>query len=96
MKRLSAGVIHTAKKGSEMASPNLQLTLSDEQFTLTPLPGPTALPCTSDSSCRNLASHRILSRRPDRVELLCDAHTLAWACDHGVNITTARQYDPAA
>lgn len=78
------------RESAPMSSPNLQLTLSDERSTLTPLPGHIVSACTADPACRHRATHRVLSRSPVHVELLCDDHTLVWAAERGLNITTAR------
>lgn len=80
-----------------MSSPNLQLTVTDDRTSLTPLPGHIVSPCTGDLTCRNLASHRIVTRPPASIQLLCDDHTLAWASERGLHITTAKpSYSPAA
>jgi hypothetical protein len=79
-----------------MRRPNLQLTLNEEQFSVTPLPGHLVSRCTFHWSCANVASHRVLHRTPAGVELLCDAHMLDWASDQGINVTTARAHEPAA
>ena len=73
-----------------MRSPNLALTLSGKRFSITPLPAHIVSSCTADSGCANSATHRLLSRTVCAVKLLCDAHTLAWAQQHGHSITTAR------
>jgi hypothetical protein len=80
-----------------MSSPNLQLTVTDDRTSLTPLPGHIVSACTGDPGCRNLATHRVLSRPPASPQLLCDDHTLAWAAERGLHITTAkRPFAPAA
>jgi hypothetical protein len=80
-----------------MSSPNLQLTFTDDRTSLTPLPGHIVSLCTADLACPSLASHRVLSRPPAGAQLLCDDHTLAWASERGLHITTAkRPYAPAA
>lgn len=79
-----------------MRSPNLQLTLTDEQFSLTPLPGATASPCTAGPQCQHLATHRLLSRTPAGVMLMCDEHTRQWAAEQRINVTTGTTYDSAA
>jgi hypothetical protein len=80
-----------------MRSASLQLTIANERFSITPL-SPTVAPrCTSGSSCQQLASHRLLlSRPPAGVQLLCDAHVIAWAGDNGLHVTTARFSESAA
>lgn len=80
-----------------MRSANLQLTFANERFSITPLPGNVAPKCTSGSGCQQLASHRLLfSNPPAGVELLCDAHAVAWAGDNGLSVTTARFSESAA
>jgi hypothetical protein len=80
-----------------MRSANLQLTIANERFSITPLPGNVAPKCTSGSSCQQLASHRLLSADVrGGVELLCDAHAIAWAGDNGLLVTTARFNESAA
>jgi hypothetical protein len=76
-----------------MRTTDLQLTLTDHRFSLTPLPGATACTCMSSRRCRNLASHRILSRRPAVVVLLCDDHTVEWTLNQAMNVTAPK---PAA
>jgi len=78
-----------------MASANLQLTLSEPNFTLTPLSPQTAAHCTHADGCRRLATHRLLSR-PEGVSLLCDVHTLDFAREHRSGVTTARVEESAA
>jgi hypothetical protein len=82
-----------------MRSVNLQLTRITDRFSITPLPPQVEARCTGDETCRNRASHRLLSWSPSAassVTLLCDKHAIEWAADHGLQITTARQSDPAA
>jgi hypothetical protein len=82
-----------------MRSVNLQLTRITDRFSITPLPPQVDARCTGDESCRNRATHRLLSwspSAPSEVKLLCDRHAIEWAADHGLQITTARQSDPAA
>ena len=80
-----------------MRSANLQLTIANERFSITPLPGNVAPKCTMGNSCHHLASHRLLSSdAPAGVELLCDAHAVAWASDNGLLVTTARFNESAA
>ena len=82
-----------------MRSVNLQLTRITDRFSITPLPPQVDSRCTGDESCRHRATHRLLSwspTSPSGVRLLCDAHAIEWAADHGLQITTARQNDPAA
>jgi hypothetical protein len=82
-----------------MRSVNLQLTRITDRFSMTPLPPQVDARCTGDDSCRNRATHRLLSwssPAASRVHLLCDAHAIEWAADHGLQITTARHNDPAA
>lgn len=84
-------------RGSEaMRSPNLQLTLSGSDFSMTPLPHTVDSPCNGDRSCRNRASHRLLMRPTAVVALLCDVHVLDWAAHRGHHVTTARSSDSAA
>jgi hypothetical protein len=79
-----------------MRSANLQLTIANERFSITPLPGNVAPQCTRGGSCHQLASHRLLSSNPSvGVELLCDAHAVAWAGDNGLLVTTARSESAA-
>jgi hypothetical protein len=73
-----------------MRTSSLQLTLTDHRFTLTPLPGRTACTCMSNSRCRNLASHRILSRRPAVAVLLCDDHTVEWTLGQAMSVTAPK------
>ncbi len=83
-----------------MRSVNLQLTRITDRFSITPLPPQVDARCTGGETCRNRATHRLLSWSPtaaSRVELLCDTHAIEWAADHGLQITTAtRHNDPAA
>jgi len=78
-----------------MRSANLQLTLSEPHFTLTPLSPHSISHCTHAEGCRRLATHRLLSR-PEGVALLCDVHTLAFAQEHRSGVTTARIEESAA
>jgi hypothetical protein len=81
-----------------MRSVNLQLTRITDRFSISPLPPQIDARCTHDA-CRNRASHRLLSLSPtgpSGVQLLCDAHAIEWAADHGLQITTARHNNPAA
>ena len=79
-----------------MRSLNLQLTVSGDRFSITPLPPQVESLCTSVDHCERRASHRLLwSDVPAGVELLCDSHALVWAHDHGLLITTARLGDSA-
>jgi len=80
-------------------SVNLQLTRITDRFSITPLPPQVDARCTGHETCRNRATHRLLSWSPttaSRVQLLCDSHAIEWAADHGLHITTARHRDPAA
>jgi hypothetical protein len=80
-----------------MPSPNLQLTVARDRFSITPLPAQVESCCTFGEQCRNRASHRLLrSHAVDRVTLLCDVHAIAWAHEHGLHITTARLDESAA
>jgi hypothetical protein len=82
-----------------MRSVNLQLTRITDRFSITPLPPQVDARCTAGENCRNRATHRLLSwfpAAPSTVQLLCDTHAIEWAADHGLQITTARQSDPAA
>ena len=79
-----------------MRRPNLQLTLSDDRFSVTPLPGTLVSRCTAHWTCTNVASHRVLSRAPGGVQVLCDSHMLEWASEQGISITTARVDESAA
>lgn len=79
-----------------MRSPNLQLTLSGLDFSMTPLPAAVDSPCTSEQPCRNRASHRLLFRATTVVTLLCDAHVLDWAAHRGYHVTTAARSDDSA
>ena len=80
-----------------MRAANLQLTATGDRFSLTPLPPQVVSPCTSGKNCQKLASHRLLSSQATAgVELLCNAHALAWALDHGIRITTAAPDESAA
>ena len=77
-----------------MPSTNLQLTLTRERFSITPLPAQIERRCTFSDNCQNRASHRLLlSEGFAGVELLCDTHAAAWARNHGLHITTARLAD---
>jgi hypothetical protein len=76
-----------------MRSPALQLTLTHPRFSLMPLPGRMACACMSSWSCRNLASHRITTRTPAIVVLLCDDHTIEWTLHQALSITKS---NPAA
>jgi hypothetical protein len=73
-----------------MRRPNLQLTLSDTRFSLTPLPSNEASMCTSTWSCRKVASHRVQSHIPPGFAMLCDDHTIEWTLNQGWSITTKR------
>lgn len=80
-----------------MRSPGLELKVIGEHFSLTPLPYHVGSPCTFGRGCPNGASHRLVRPR-DRhgVLLLCDEHTLEWARENGLNVTTARPGHTAA
>lgn len=73
-----------------MRRPNLQLTLSDIRFSLTPLPSHAASICTSTWSCRNLASHRVLSHMPKGFATLCDDHTIEWTLNQGLSLSVRK------
>jgi hypothetical protein len=79
-----------------MRSPNLQLTVTKQRLSITPLPGHIETGCTFDEHCQRRASHRLLVAQAAGAKLLCDDHTVAWALDHGLCITTARLTDQAA
>jgi hypothetical protein len=79
-----------------MRSATLQLTLTESQFTLTPLSPHSASLCTHEDGCRNLSTHRLLWRATGRVALMCDHHTVEWAQEHGNHVTTAKLDAPAA
>ena len=79
-----------------MPSVNLQLTIANERFSITPLPAQVESRCTFGDGCHHRASHRLLWTQAASVELLCDTHAIAWAGDHGLHITTARSIDSAA
>ena len=85
-----------ASQEVHMRRPNLQLTLRDGRFSVTPLPETLVSRCTAHFSCSNVASHRVLARAPGDVQLLCDSHMLDWASGEGISITTARVHDSAA
>ena len=72
---------------------NLRLTLSDSNFSLTPLPAQVQSPCTGDRSCRERASHRLIVREPASTTLFCDEHVLEWAAHNSYTVTTARAAD---
>jgi hypothetical protein len=72
-----------------MASVNLQLTIANAQFSITPLPAQVESRCTVGRVCSQRATHRLLWSRAAGAELLCDVHALAWAGDNGMQITTA-------
>jgi len=72
-----------------MGSAFLQLTLTRGPFCLTPLPGHIQTKCGGEPGCTNLATHRLLSSTTGRTQLLCDAHALTWAHEHGCAVTTA-------
>jgi hypothetical protein len=73
-----------------MSSVNLQLTIANGQFSITPLPAQVGSPCTAGHTCRQRATHRLIWSGVSGVELLCDVHAIAWAGDNGLQITTAR------
>ena len=79
-----------------MPSANLQLTIANERFSITPLPAQVESRCTFGDTCHHRATHRLLWSNVASVELLCDVHAIAWAGDHGLHITTARFNNPAA
>jgi len=79
-----------------MPSVNLQLTIANERFSITPLPAQVESCCTFEVACQQRATHRLLWSQVANVELLCDTHAIAWAGDHGLHITTARVADSAA
>lgn len=79
-----------------MRSANLQLTIANEEFSITPLPAQVYSPCTVGHDCHQRASHRLLWSNTQGAELLCDVHAVAWASDHGLRVTTARFDDSAA
>jgi hypothetical protein len=80
-----------------MRSLNLQLTVSGDRFSITPLPPQVDSHCPSGEHCQKRASHRLLwSDSTAAVELLCDTHALVWTHDHGLLITTARLGDSVA
>jgi hypothetical protein len=76
-----------------MSRPALQLTLTHPRFSLTPLPDRMACTCMSSWNCGNLASHRITTRSPSIVVLLCDDHTIEWTLNQALSITRSQ---PAA
>lgn len=69
-----------------MSSPNLQLTLNRQPYSLTPLPAQVVTPCLGEQSCRSKATHRVVSRS-DAVRLLCNEHTVTWAREQGWVVT---------
>jgi hypothetical protein len=74
-----------------MPSANLQLTITRDRYSITPLPAQIESRCTFSGTCKNRASHRLLlSEGFAGVELLCDTHAAAWAGNHGLHITTAK------
>jgi hypothetical protein len=73
-----------------MLSRTLQLMLTDPRFSLTPLPARSACACMSGWSCRNLASHRITTRMPSIVVLLCDDHTIEWTLKQALSMTKSQ------
>jgi hypothetical protein len=80
-----------------MGSATLRLTIIGPRFSLTPLSPHVVSTCThGDRSCTRLASHRLLSRLTADVQLLCDAHTIEWAQEHGHQVTTAKLDESAA
>jgi hypothetical protein len=79
-----------------MPSVNLQLTISNGQFSITPLPAQVESRCTVDHACSQRATHRLLWSHVSGAELMCDVHAIAWAGDNGLQITTARYNHPAA
>ena len=79
-----------------MSSVNLQLTIANGQFSITPLPAQVGSRCTAGDRCGGRATHRLLWSQVSGVELLCDVHAIAWAGDHGLQITTARFSGSAA
>ena len=79
-----------------MRSVNLQLTIANEEFSITPLPAQVESRCTGGRPCAQRATHRLLWSQRRGVELLCDVHAIAWAGDNGLQITTARFGDSAA
>jgi hypothetical protein len=68
-----------------MRRPHLQLTVHDNQFSVTPLPVQNASVCTSGWGCRKVASHRVLSRAAAAVALFCDEHTIDWTLHQGMS-----------
>jgi hypothetical protein len=72
-------------KVRRMRTALLQLTVTDQRFSLTPLPVQTAYVCMSSWKCRKVASHRIFSRRPASVVMLCDDHTIEWTLNQALN-----------
>jgi hypothetical protein len=79
-----------------MSSPNLQLNVSGQGSSITPLPAHIQSRCTAGNGCCGRASHRLLLGKATRVELFCDGHTVEWAHEHGLSITTARLNHSAA
>src|SRR4051812_2530204 len=79
-----------------MPSANLQLTIANDRFSITPLPAQVESHCTFGDACQRRATHRLLWTHAAGAELLCDTHAIAWAGDHGLHITTARFSDSAA
>ena len=73
-----------------MRSPNLQSTIADHRLSITPLSAHVETGCTFDHGCQGRASHRLLVAQATGAMLLCDDHTVEWALDHGLCITTAR------
>jgi hypothetical protein len=74
----------------------LQLTVSGSNFSLTPLPAQVQSRCTSEATCCERATHRLLVRSPASATLFCDDHVLEWAAQNGYHVTTARSNDSAA
>lgn len=74
---------------------NLQLTLTGKRFSITPVPAHIHAACTQQP-CSSRASHRLLSGPQASVQLLCDAHVLAWAGSRRLTITTSNGNESSA
>jgi len=81
---------------ARMPIATLQLTVSGINFSLTPLPAQVQSRCTSEASCRERATHRLLVRSPASATLFCDDHVLEWAAQNGYHVTTAARSDDSA
>lgn len=92
----AVGSARELNNAARMPIATLQLTVSGSNFSLTPLPAQVQSHCTSDGSCRERATHRLLVRSSASATLFCDEHVLEWAALNGYHVTTGVRSDDSA